>query len=50
VAFTIAYIRRQLYYHGLSGHTDETGFKCRINKLEKCPGLEMVKVKDNGFI
>jgi hypothetical protein len=30
-------------------HTDETRFKCRINKPEKCPGLEIGKVKDNGI-
>jgi hypothetical protein len=34
----------------LSGHTEKTGFKCRTNKPEKYPGLEMGKVKDNGFI
>jgi hypothetical protein len=33
----------------VSEHTDETRIKCRINKPEKFPGLEMGKVKDNGM-
>jgi hypothetical protein len=49
VALTIAYLLRQLLYHDLSVHTDETGFQWRTNKPEKCSGLEMGEVKDNGM-
>ena len=47
MAFTIAYLLRQLYYRGLSVHTDGTRFEWRVNKPEKCSGLEMGKVKVN---
>jgi len=47
-SFAIAYLVRHLCWRGLSVHTDEARFKCRINKPLKCPGLEIGKVKIIG--